>query len=66
MKRIKNSAGYGVEGWVEVDELGRIVIGQLGIKIYGKKQDIIDEGFLKEEVAKAVIYVDVPSKIKNI
>lgn len=66
MKRIKNSAGYGVEGWVEVDGLGRIVIGRLGIKVYGKKQDIIDEGFSKEEIAKAVVYVDIPSKVKNI
>lgn len=65
MRRIKNTSGYGIEGWVEVDELGRIVIGKLGIKVYGKKQDILDEGFSKDEIAKAVVYVDVPKKIRK-
>jgi hypothetical protein len=65
MRKIKNLGGYGVIGWVEVDDLGRIVLGNIGIKVYGKKQDILDELGQYATVAKAHVYVDVPKKIAN-
>lgn len=65
MKKIKNMAGYGVIGYVEVDDLGRIVCGRLGVKVYGKKKDIEEEGFAQSNIAKAMLLVDTPKKLRN-
>lgn len=57
--------GYGAWGWVEVDDLGRIVLGNVGVKVWGKKQDILDERGQYATVAKAMIIVDAPKKLRS-
>ncbi len=60
---MKTHDGYIFDGYVEVDRLGRIVVGRYGVKVYKRKKDILAEGFSRNDVASAIVLVDAPGKI---
>lgn len=49
--------GQTMKGWIEVDSKVNIVKGEIGIKVYRFKKDIIAKGFSEEEIAKIEIKI---------
>ena len=53
--------GFIVNGYVEADEFGRPIVGRLGLRLWKKKKDILEEGF--DFVRPAMLVMDLPTKI---
>lgn len=51
----KNKAVKPVKGWVEIDDKGQIVVGNLGVKVWKHKYAILEEGFDKSELLPVLI-----------
>ena len=46
-----------VKGWAEIDENGKLVMGDIGLKVYRKRMDIRNEGFASEEVTEVEVKI---------
>ena len=44
------------KGWVEIEN-GEIVIGNFGIKVYKRKNRILNEGFTVNEIGKVEVKI---------
>lgn len=45
-----------VKGWVEIKD-GKIVVGNLGFRVWKHKKDIKEEGFSDDEIVRVAVYI---------